>query len=182
MVPLFLCKFALQTILIMAKSILNKKSLTFLENYINNPSPTGFESEGQKMWLDYIKPYIDDYFVDTYGTVVGVVNPEAKYKVVIEAHADEISWFVHYITKEGFIYLRRNGGSDHQIAPSKRVNIHTKKGIVKAVFGWPAIHTRHGGEEKSPKLDNIFLDCGCTSKRRSRKIRSTCGLCDYLRR
>ena len=170
MVPLFLCKFALQTILTMAKSILNKKSLTFLKNYINNPSPTGFESEGQKIWLDYIKPYIDDYFVDTYGTVVGVVNPEAKYKVVIEAHADEISWFVHYITKEGFIYLRRNGGSDHQIAPSKRVNIHTKKGIVKAVFGWPAIHTRHGGEEKSPKLDNIFLDCGCTSKEEVEKL------------
>ncbi len=154
----------------MAKSILNKKSLTFLENYINNPSPTGFESEGQKMWLDYIKSYIDDYFVDTYGTVVGIVNPEAEYKVVIEAHADEISWFVHYITKEGFIYLRRNGGSDHQIAPSKRVNIHTKKGIVKAVFGWPAIHTRHGGEEKSPKLDNIFLDCGCTSKEEVEKL------------
>jgi putative aminopeptidase FrvX len=146
------------------KSIITKKSITFLEKYLNNASPTGFESEGQKLWLDYLKPYIDDYFVDTYGTVVGVINPEAKYKVVIEAHADEISWFVHYITKDGFIYLRRNGGSDHQIAPSKRVNIHTDKGIVEAVFGWPAIHTRHGGEEKSPKLDNIFLDCGCTTK------------------
>ena len=169
MVPFFLCKFALQTILIMAKSILNKKSLTFLENYINNPSPTGFESEGQKMWLDYIKPYIDDYFVDTYGTVVGVVNPEAKYKVVIEAHADEISWFVHYITNEGFIYLRRNGGSDHQIAPSKRVNIHTKKGMVKAVFGWPAIHTRRSKEE-TPKTENIFLDCGCKTKAEVEKL------------
>ena len=40
-------------------------------------------------------------------------------------------WFVHYITKDGFIYLMRNGGSDHMIAPSKRVNIHTDKGIVK---------------------------------------------------
>ena len=103
--------------------IINKESEAFLENYINNPSPTGFESEGQKLWLDYIMPYIDTHIVDTYGTVVGIINPEAKYKVVIEAHADEISWFVHYITKEGFIYLRRNGGSDHQIAPSKRVNI-----------------------------------------------------------
>ena len=28
------------------------------------------------------------------------------------------------------------------IAPPKWVNIHTKKGIVKGVFGWPAIHTR----------------------------------------
>tara|TARA_Y100001978_G_C23658181_1_gene417186 strand:+ start:345 stop:1430 length:1086 start_codon:yes stop_codon:yes gene_type:complete len=148
----------------MKKNIINKKSKKFLKNYINNPSPTGFEANGQKLWLEYIKPYIDTHFVDTYGTVVGVINPNAKYKVVIEAHADEISWFVHYITKEGFIYLRRNGGSDHQIAPSKRVNIHTKKGMVKAIFGWPAIHTRTSSTEKTPKLDNIFLDCGCSSK------------------
>ena len=118
----------------------------------------------------YIKPYIDTHIVDTYGTVVGVINPDAKYKVVIEAHADEISWFVHYITKEGFIYLRRNGGSDHQIAPSKRVNIHTKKGKVKAVFGWPAIHTRKSGDEKTPTLDNIFLDCGCATKEEVEKL------------
>ena len=134
--------------------------MDFLENYINNPSPTGFESEGQKLWLKYLKPYIDTHIVDTYGTVVGIINPQAKYKVVIEAHADEISFFVHYITKDGFIYLRRNGGSDHQIAPSKRVNIHTEKGKVKAVFGWPAIHTRRPGKEKQPTLENIFLDCG----------------------
>lgn len=145
------------------KSIITKKSLNFLEKYLNNASPTGFEQEGQKLWLDYVKPYIDDYWVDTYGSVVGIVNPKAEYKVVIEAHADEISWFVHYITENGFIYLRRNGGSDHQIAPSKRVNIHTDKGIVKAVFGWPAIHTRRE-KEQSPSLKNIFLDCGCSNK------------------
>ena len=144
------------------KKIITPKSEKFLEKYLNNPSPTGFESEGQKLWLSYIKPYIDDYFTDHYGTVVGVINPGAEYKVVIEAHADEISWFVHYITKDGFIYLRRNGGSDHMIAPSKRVNIHTDKGIVKAVFGWPAIHMRQTKEE-TPSLKNIFLDCGCSS-------------------
>ena len=52
--------------------IINKNSEVFLEKYINNPSPTGFESKGQKMWLDYIKPYIDTHIVDTYGTVVGL--------------------------------------------------------------------------------------------------------------
>ncbi len=151
------------------KTIITSKSEKFLEEYLNNASPTGFESAGQKLWLDYINPYIDEYFTDTYGSVVGVINPKEKYKVVIEAHADEISWFVHYITDEGFIYLRRNGGSDHQIAPSKRVNIHTEKGIVKAVFGWPAIHTRKGKEE-TPKIDNIFLDCGCESKKEVEKL------------
>ena len=148
----------------MKKNIITNKSEKFLIEYLNNSSPTGFESSGQKLWLNYVKPYVDTHIVDTYGTVVGVINPDSKYKVVIEAHADEISWFVHYITKDGFIYLRRNGGSDHQIAPSKRVNIHTKNGMVKAVFGWPAIHTRTASNEKSPKLDNIFLDCGAKNK------------------
>ena len=146
------------------KKVITAKSEAFLEKYLNNPSPTGFESEGQKLWLKYIKPYIDEYFTDNYGSVVGVINPKAKYKVVIEAHADEISWFVHYITNDGFIYLRRNGGSDHMIAPSKRVNIHTEKGIVKAVFGWPAIHMR-AQKEETPSMKNIFLDCGCNSKK-----------------
>lgn len=144
--------------------VVNAGSLAFFEKYINNPSPTGFEWQGQRMWLDYLKPYVDDTYIDNYGTAVGIINPEAKYKVVIEAHADEISWFVNYITKDGLIYVVRNGGSDHQIAPSKRVNIHTDTGIVKAVFGWPAIHTRSGEKEETPSLKNIFLDCGCTSK------------------
>lgn len=144
--------------------VVTDKSLQFLETYINNPSPTGFEWEGQRLWLDYIKPYADSHFVDNYGTAVAVINPEAEFKVVIEAHSDEISWFVNYISKDGLIYVIRNGGSDHQIAPSKRVNIHTDKGIVKAVFGWPAIHTRSGEKEEAPTLKNIFLDCGCTSQ------------------
>jgi putative aminopeptidase FrvX len=145
------------------KSLLNSNSSNFLYQYLNNPSPTGFESAGQKIWLNYIKPYVDTHFVDTYGTVVGVINPSAPYKVVIEAHADEISWFVNYISKDGFIYLKRNGGSDHQIAPSMRVNIHTDKGIVKGVFGWPAIHVREPGKEETPSVKNIFLDLGCKS-------------------
>lgn len=153
-----------------SNAILKKSSLDFLEKYLNNPSPTGFESEGQKLWLEYLKPYIDDHWVDSYGSVVGIINPQAKYKVVIEAHADEISWFVNYINADGFIYLVRNGGSDHQIAPSKRVNIHTEKGIVKAVFGWPAIHTRRGGKEQTPTTKNIFLDVGANSKEEVEKM------------
>ncbi len=140
---------------------MTNKNEKFLKEYLDNPSPTGFESSGQKIWLNYINDFVDETFTDTYGTAVGVINPEAKYKVVIEAHADEISWFVNYITKDGYIYVVRNGGSDHQIAPSKRVSIFTRKnGIVQGVFGWPAIHVRKAANEKSPALDNIFIDIG----------------------
>lgn len=150
-----------------ATSLIPEASYSFLKNYINNPSPTGFESGGQKLWLEYIRPHVDTSFTDPYGTAVGVINPQAAFKVVIEAHADEISWFVNYISPEGLIYLKRNGGVDHQIAPSMRVFIHGKKGMVKAVFGWPAIHTRTGGADKEtqPKVDNLFLDCGARTKK-----------------
>ncbi|HBK72166.1 MAG TPA: peptidase M42 [Flavobacteriaceae bacterium] len=152
------------------KSILTKKSLTFLEKYLNNAAPTGYEWEGQKIWMNYLKPYVDEFITDTYGTAVGVINPDAKYKVVIEGHADEISWYVNYISDNGLLYVVRNGGSDHQIAPSKIVNIHTKKGIVKGVFGWPAIHTRSKAKEMPPKPDNIFIDLGCKTKEEVEKL------------
>ncbi|ATL47998.1 peptidase M42 [Chitinophaga caeni] len=150
------------------KSILNKSSLEFLKTYLNTAAPTGFEKAGQKVWLKYLTPYIDKHIVDPYGSVVGIINPDAPFKVVIEAHADEISWFVNYISPEGLIYVIRNGGSDQQIAPAKRVHIHTEKGVVKGVFGWPAIHTRlksGEGKEPQPKVDNIFIDCGARSRK-----------------
>ena len=154
----------------MAASLLTKDSLKFLENYLNNASPTGYEWSGQKLWMDYLRPYVDEFITDTYGTAVGVINPDAPYRVVIEGHADEISWYVNYISDNGLIYVIRNGGSDHQIAPSKIVHIHTKKGIVKGVFGWPAIHTRKAGKEETPKLDNIFIDIGAADKKEVEKM------------
>ncbi len=152
------------------KKVLTKDSIDFLEKYLNNAAPTGYEWEGQKLWMNYLKPYVDTFITDTYGTAVGVINPEATYKVVIEGHSDEISWYVNYITDDGLIYVIRNGGSDHQIAPSKWVNIHTKNGIVKGIFGWPAIHTRDSAKEESPKLDNIFIDIGAKDKAEVAKL------------
>ncbi len=150
------------------KKVTNKASYAFLKNLINTPSPTGFEWTGQKLWLEYIKTFTDTQFTDPYGSAAAVINPDAPFKVVLEAHADEISWFVNYITAEGLIYLKRNGGVDHQVAPAKRVLIHGRKGPVKAVFGWPAIHTRmsnNDSKEPTPRVDNLFLDCGARNRK-----------------
>ena len=141
-------------------------SLNFLEKYINTASPTGFEAAGQKVWIDYIRPFVQEIRTDTYGTAYGIINPEAEYKVVIEAHADEISWYVNYITDNGLLHVIRNGGSDEMIAPSKRVHIHTPKGIVEGVFGWPAIHTRiHKDKQDPPKVDTIWIDVAAKDKK-----------------
>ncbi|MFN4256040.1 MAG: M42 family metallopeptidase [Saprospiraceae bacterium] len=146
--------------------VITPESEKFLRKYLNNSSPTGHESSGQKLWLEYIRPYIHDWKLDNYGTAYGIINPGKDYRVVIEGHADEISWFVNYITDDGFIHVIRNGGSDHIIAPSMRVFVHLRKGgKVEGVFGWPAIHTRTDKDANlSPNLENITIDVGAKDK------------------
>jgi putative aminopeptidase FrvX len=142
----------------------DKTEYDFLLDYLNTPSPSGMEKQGQSKWMEYIKPYVHKIDTDAYGSAVGVINPEAEFKVVIEAHADEIGWNVCYISDTGYISVNRNGGSDCAIAPSKVVDIHTTNGIVKGVFGQTAIHMRERGEEKVPKTEELFIDVGCSTK------------------
>ena len=141
------------------------KKKQFLENYLNATSPTGLETAGQQIWLDYIKPYVDETYTDIYGTAVGVINPGQDYKVVIEAHADEIGWTVSHIDSKGFIRVVRNGGSDHHVAPGTPVQILGEKGIVNGHFGWLAIHERKGSQAKiTPEVDKLFVDVEASSK------------------
>ena len=146
--------------------IITPESESFLRRYLNNASPTGYEWSGQKLWLEYLKPYIDEWQLDNYGTAYGIINPGQPYKVVIEGHADEISWFVNYISDDGFIHVIRNGGSDFLIAPSMRVWIHLRHGgKIEGVFGWPAIHTRTDKDASvAPALDNITIDVGAKDR------------------
>ena len=146
------------------------KKKEFLTKYLNNPSPVGFEDSGQKIWLDYISEFVDKWYIDTYGTAVAVINPDEEFKIVIEAHADEISWMVNYIQDDGYIRVIRNGGSDIEIAPSMRVNIHGEKGLVSGVFGWPAIHVRDHQKSSKHKLEDLFVDVGASSKEEVEKL------------
>jgi putative aminopeptidase FrvX len=150
---------------------MKKKSEKFLEEYLNSSSPVGYEVQngGQKVWIDYIKPFVKKVEVDNYGTAIAITgNMKSKYKVVIEAHADEIGWAVNYITPQGYIKVIRNGGSDTLIAPSMRVNLWGKKGAVKGIFGHPAIHIHYRNEKAD--LDSIFIDVGASSKEEVEKM------------
>ena len=130
-----------------------KKNKQFLYDYLNAFAPVAQETEGQKIWTKYVKPYVDNIYTDAYGTAVATLlskkNKLADHDVVIEAHCDEIAWIITNIEADGMIRVKRHGGSDNMIAPSKTVMIHTHNGKkVKGVFGWPAIHTRKTYVEK----------------------------------
>lgn len=142
----------------------------FLENYVNSYSPSGSEMPAQQLWIDEIKSHVDEIVVENYGNVIAKKFGTNK-TALIEAHVDEVSYRVNLITDSGLIYVIKNGNADHIIAPSSRVKIHTEKGMVDGVFGWPAIHTRIAGDkETQPSIENIFIDCGIGSRKGLMKL------------
>lgn len=146
----------------------------FLFEYLNAYSPVAQETEGQTIWKDYISKWIPNEWIheDAYGTAYGIYRCGASglnsdvHKVVIEAHCDEIAWIITYIEDDGYIRVRRHGGSDNMIAPSKTVTIHTHNGEkVKGVFGWPAIHTRSQIVEEGYDQHELWVDTGLKNKK-----------------
>lgn len=150
---------------------MRKESLAFLRQLLTTPSPSGFERNGQRVWLDYVTPFADETFTDTYGSAVAVANPGADPKVMIVGHADEIGLMVTHIDDNGFIYVQSIGGIDPAVVPGKRITIHTQNGPVRAVTGATAIHLRDRdkGEDKVRKMHELFLDVGASSRKEVEK-------------
>jgi endoglucanase len=147
------------------------KSLEFLKQLVNTPSPVGHETRGQRVWLDYVSQFADETFSDAYGNCVAVLNKGGSPRIMISGHADEIAMAVNYITDEGYIYVRRMGGVDAAITKAQRVVIHTRGGAVKGVVGNVAPHLmKEEKEAKAPKIHDIFIDIGVSSRKEAEKL------------
>ncbi len=147
--------------------MLDAESKTFLLDYLDTPSPTGFEFRGQKKWVDYSRRYADTVENDAYGTAWATLKGSAKAPktIMLEAHADEIGFMVKMISKEGFIYLDRIGGSDVATARGRRIDILGDKGLVRGVIGNTAIHIRDRENEKAPQVHELYVDIGASNEK-----------------
>ena len=150
---------------------MRERSLTFLETLVNTPSPSGHEARGQRVWLNYVRAYAEETYSDAYGNCVAVLNKGGSPRLMLAAHADEIALTVNFIDKDGFIYVRRLGGVDAAITKAQRVVIHSRKGPVNGVVGNVAPHLTKGGEDaKPPKIHDLFIDIGVSSRRQAEKL------------
>lgn len=148
----------------------------FLINYLNTDSPSHNEIEAQRVWVKELEKNVEKYelITDNYGNVAVLISKDYqhsqdsnRYKVVIDAHCDEIGWVVSRITDDGFIYVKRNGGTDNDITPATRIKIITESGKkINGFFGWIPIHLKEHDEKKvkKPTEDNIFIDVCARSR------------------
>src|ERR1051325_5014954 len=149
---------------------MREASLNFLRTLVNTPSPTGHETPGQRVWLDYVAPFAEETFSDAYGNCVAVLNKGGSPRLMLAAHADEIAMAENFIDDDGFIYVRRMGGIDAAITKAQRVVVHAHGGPVKGVVGNLARRLmKHDGEPTPPKIHEIFIDIGARSRREAEK-------------
>lgn len=153
---------------------MDAKAKTFLFDLLNTPSPTGWETGGQKVWANYVRGFADRVENDAYGTAWATLEAGGKKpkRIMLEAHADEIGFIVKQITKEGFLRLDRVGGSDTATARGRRIHFLGEKGTVLGIIGNTAIHLRKDGltDEKAPKIHELYVDVGATSTEEVAKL------------
>tara|TARA_B100000575_G_scaffold294531_1_gene311160 strand:- start:837 stop:1913 length:1077 start_codon:yes stop_codon:yes gene_type:complete len=145
----------------------------FLETLLTTPSPTGYEAAGVRVWKEYVEDFADEVITDAYGSCAAkVLTNEEGPTVLIEAHCDEIGMVVQHITKQGFVYVNKLGGSDSTIARAKKVIIHNQKAKVVGITGNTAIHLQDqkNGGGKKPAWKEIYIDIGVTSKEEALKL------------
>ncbi len=149
---------------------MRKESLDFLKELLSAPTPSGYESPGQRIWCEYARQFADEVKTDAYGNAVAVLNGDGDPKIMIDGHVDEIGLMVKYIDDKGFVYVQRIGGVDPALVRGKRVNIHTAKGVVRGVIAAPAIHLRDRDKDtKPPKMHESYVDIAVRDGAAARK-------------
>jgi endoglucanase len=162
-------------------SIMRAESLEFLTKLLNTPTPSSEEHRGQRVWLDYLKPFADKLETDTYGNAVAILNPGGSPKIMVEGHADEIAFQVQYIDDDGFVWFSGVGGHDPSLARGQRVHIHGRNGDVLGVIGALAIHMQDRSKRQEvPELHDLFIDIGAASRREAEKRIAVGDLITYI--
>jgi len=136
----------------------------FLVDLLETPSPSGYETRGQRVWLDYVEQCADDVRTDAYGNAIAVHegDPDAP-EVVLTGHADEIGFIVRSIDENGFVRPGRIGGSDPSVSRGQHVTIHAADGPVEGVVGQTAIHLREEDDD-GPDVSDLWIDVGVESE------------------
>jgi endoglucanase len=150
---------------------MERESLDFLRKFIDAMSPSGFEDEAREIWKKRTKKFVDEIITDTHGNTIGIINKEARPRVMLAGHMDEIGYMVKFVDSKGFIYFSCIGGIDLHLVPGERVWIKTKKGKILGVIGRQPIHLLEAEERKKvAKLKDLFIDIGKKEKKEALEV------------
>ncbi|MFB6147188.1 MAG: M20/M25/M40 family metallo-hydrolase [Halobacteriaceae archaeon] len=130
----------------------------FLDSLLETPSPSGYESRGQRVWLDYVAQFADAVETDAYGNAVATYRGDSGPELLFGGHGDEIGFIVTDVDDDGFVTVSPIGGSDKTVMAGQHVTVHAADGPVHGVVGQTAIHLRSDNEVQD--ITDRHIDLG----------------------
>jgi len=150
---------------------MDERRREFLDDLLTTASPSGFETAGQRVWLDYVREFADEVYTDDYGNAVAVSEGGGDGpSVALAGHGDEIGFMVREIDDDGFLRLTAIGGSDRTVTRGQHVTVHTDDGAVQAVVGQDAIHVRDADSESIDDIAEQHVDMGAADGEEARDL------------
>ncbi len=126
---------------------------------------SGNEDAVREILLEEIRPYVDEYHVDSLGNLIATVHArkEPAHRVMLAAHMDEIGLMVVQVGRDGMLRFRPVGGIDPRVLPGKRVLVG-KEG-VPGIIGLKAVHLLTPEEERQVvRIEQMYVDIGAKNK------------------
>ncbi len=124
---------------------------------------SGREEEVREYIIEKIKNNAEST-VDALGNIIAFKKGKnkAKYKVMVDAHMDEVGLIITDITADGFLKFSTVGGIDTSVMLSKKVIINNH---VCGVICSKPIHLLSGDEKKClPDANTLCIDIGAKDK------------------
>jgi len=142
------------------------ESYALLEKLCNLPGIPGFEDEVREAIIELVTPLVDEIKVDALGNVIATRRGRSYFKLMLDAHMDEIGFMVQHIENDGSIRFTPLGGWDVRLLPSHSLTIITRdRRRVEGVIGTKPPHILKPAErEKVIQIEELFLDIGVTSR------------------
>lgn len=138
----------------------------FLKDLLATPSVSGYEEAIQEKALAFGKEFTNTQITDPSGNAISVVNPDAKHKILLCGHIDEIGFVVTHIDEAGRLHLMGAGGVRPRLYIGSPVQVWHEGNMVSGVIATSADLLKKDKTEVS----DLLVDIGAKSKEEAAKV------------
>lgn len=133
------------------------------------PGVSGNESGVREFIIDRLK-LGKKCRVDSIGNLSVEIGDGSPH-IALVAHMDEVGLVVTKIEEDGSLRFNKVGGIDDRILLSRRVEIHSSKGVINGVIGIKPPHLMTNPEERKSvqSAESMRIDVGTRSRRETEK-------------
>ncbi len=151
---------------------LHKEDVEFFGELSESFGPSGFERETILLIKERYAKYADEVLTDGLGSLILKKRGNSdEPRIILAGHCDEVGFIVCDLGEKGFLKFRALGGWAPITLPAHKVRVRTRKGdLIGVIVSKPPHLMTPEEKEKVPKVEDLFIDVGASSKKELEKM------------